>query len=415
MGKAVVILGGTVAALSLASAAWAVPAPQGAPFSASSCTNCRQEEPSVAGAASGGFMTVWEGSSTKDLHGINGRLFTGAGTPQAADFPVAKNTAPDQYDAAVARDNAGNYVAVWSEVSAGNSDIMAQRFLANGTANGAAFKVSEDAAGTPTIPSDYNPAVARTNDGGFVVVWMNLLPSSPTFPGTTPQVLARRFNAAGAPLGAQVKISTGLVLGDRPDVCVDTAGRSVAVWTTVDAFRPFQSNQKGISLRRLTPAGIPTGAAETVVAPPVADSAKGAVSCGGGGTFVVVWHSDQAPASERTDILGQRFSRLGRPVGAVFRVNSTVTGSQKNPSISHDPQGRFVVVWQSDTGTRRGIFGRSFAANGAAIAPDFEVKSENADSTPPINPDVSHVGTAGNFVVVWQEGTQTILGRRFTP
>jgi hypothetical protein len=415
MGKAVVSVGGTLAALCLATSAWAVPAPQGAPFRASSCTNCREEEPSVAGALSGGFMAVWEGSSTKDLRGINGRLFTSVGAPQAADFLVAKDLAPDQYDAAVARDSSGKYVAVWSQVTAGNSEIMAQRFLANGAPNGAAFKVNQDAAGTPTIPSDFNPAVARTNDGGFVVVWMSLLPSSPTFPGTTPQVLARRFNAAGSPLAAQVKISTGLVLGDRPDVCVDTAGRPIAVWTTVDEFRPFQSNQKGISLRRLTPAGAPIGGTETVVAPPVADSAKGAVSCGNGSTFVVVWHSDQAPASERTDILGQRFTRLGRPVGPVFRVNSTVTGSQKNPSISHDPQGRFTVVWQADLGTQRGIFGRAFVANGTAVGADFEVKSEVADSTPPINPDISHLGGSGNFVVVWQEGTQAIFGRRFTP
>ena len=415
MGKAVVFVGGTLAALCLATAAWAVPAAQGAPFSASSCTNCRQEEPSVAGATTGGFMVVWEGSSTKDLHGINGRLFTPAGTPQAADFLVAKNVVPDQYDAAVARLTSGNYVAVWSQVSAGNSEIMAQRFLANGTASGAVFKINVDAAGTPTIPSDYNPAVARTNDGGFIVVWMSLLPSSPTFPGTTPQVLARRFNAAGAPLGAQAKLSTGLVLGDRPDVCVNTAGEPVAVWTTVDAFRPFQSNEKGISFRRLTSAGVPIGTTETVVAQPLSSSAKGAVSCGAGSTFVVVWHSDQAPASERTDILGQRYTPLGRRLGAVFRVNITVTETQKNPSISHDPQGRFVVVWQSDLGTRRGIFGRAFTAAGAPVAPEFEVKSEASDSTPPINPHISHIGTAGNFVVVWQEGTQTVFGRRFTP
>lgn len=415
MVKAVVFMGGALAALCLAVPLWAVPTPQGAPFRASSCSNCRQEEPSVAGAASGAFLAVWEGSTAADLRGINGRLFTSAGAPQAADFAVAKNLAPDQYDAAVTRDSKGNYVAVWSQVTAGNSEIMAQRFKPTGTVLGAAFKVNQDATGTPTIPADFNPAVARTNDGGFVVVWMNLLPASPTFAGTNPQVLARRFNAAGAPLGAQVKINTGLVHGDRPDVCVDTFGQAVAVWTTVDAFRPFQANFKGVSLRRLTPAGALVGANETVVAAPVASSAKGAVSCGSGGTYVVVWHSDQPPAADRTDILGQRFSRLGRKIGPVFRVNSNTTRDQKNPSISHDAQGRFVVVWQADLDSTRGIFGRQFTAAGAAVGPDFEVLSEKDDSTPPTNPDVSHIGGAGNFVVVWQDGTQAILGRRFTP
>lgn len=415
MGKAVVYLWGALAALCFVTSAWAGPTAQGVPFRASSCTTCRQEEPSVAGATTGGFLAVWEGSIANDSKGIAGRLFTSTGTPQAADFLVAKNVVPDQYDSAVARDSKGNYVAVWSSVANGNSEIMAQRFLANGTASGTAFKVNQDATGTPTIPADYNPAVARTSDGGFVVVWMNLLPPSATFQGTTPQVLSRRFKSTGAAVGPQVKINNGLVLGDRPDVCVDTSGKAVAVWTSVDEFRPFEPSQKGVSLRRLETNGKVIDPAETVVAAPVAGSAKGAVSCGAGSTFVVVWHSDQAPAVERTDILGQRFSRLGRKVGGAFRVNSTVTSYQKNPSISHDSQGRFVVVWQFDQVTKRGIIGRAFTAAGAASGLDFEIKSETADSTPPTNPDISHTTTTGNFVVVWQEGTQGVFGRRFTP
>jgi hypothetical protein len=30
-------------------------------------------------------------------------------------------------------------------------------------------------------------------------------------------------------------------------------------------------------------------------------------------------------------------------------------------------------------------------------------------------PDIATVGTAGNFVVVWQAGPQSIRGQRFTP
>ena len=144
-------------------------------------------------------------------------------------------------------------------------------------------------------------------------------------------MLARKLNATGVPVGTQVKISTGLVNGDRPDVCVDTAGGPVVVWTSVDGFPLFEANHKGVSLRRLTAAGAPTGTAETVVAAPTASSSQPAVSCGSGSTFVVVWHSDQPPAAERADILGLRFSRLGRPVGTVFRVNVTATREQAEP------------------------------------------------------------------------------------
>jgi hypothetical protein len=405
MRNAVVLAG----ALGLAAVSvWAGPTPQGAAFRISACTNCRQEKPAVAGSASGGFLAVWEGSSTQDFRGINGRLFTGT-TPAAADILVSKNVASDQYDAAVARDSKGNFVAVWSEVAGGNSEIMGQRFLASGARAGSVFKVNQDAVGAASIPADLKPAVARTNDGGFVVVWLTIQLGSNN---SAPQVLARRFNASGAPLGAQAKLSTGLLDGQRPEVCVDTSGRIITVWTSVDQFLPFQPNKKGIAMRRLTPAGVPIAPEEVVVAP-TANILTPALSCGSGSTFVVVWHGDQAPAQEGTDILGQRYSRLGRKVGPVFRLNTVVTREQRNPSISHDAKGNFVVVWQGYAGTKLGIFGRRFSAAGAATGPEFEVVTDPLQM--PVDPRVAHIGTAGNFVVVWQSPTRAVFGRRFTP
>lgn len=415
MVKASAFLGGALA-LGAATAAWAGPTAQGAPVRISSCTTCIEESPAVAGAPSGAFTTVWEGTTANDPKGVSGRFFGATGTALAANFRANPNAA-DQYDAAVARDNAGNFIAVWSEVSNGNSEIMARRYKVNGTPLGAIFKVNQDAAGTPTIPSDFNPAVAPTKDGGFIVVWMNLLPSGPGFPGTTPQVLARKISSAGAPLGTQVKINTGLVNGDRPDVCVDTQGQPVAVWTSVDGFPLFEANHKGVSLRRLTPAGAVTGTAETVVAAPTSDSLKPAVACGAGSTFVVVWHSNQPPTVDRYDILGLRFSRLGRPVGQPFVINTATAQDQRNPSVAFDPKGNFVVVWQSYVSAQKaGIYGRRFAAAGTPLSTEFEVTSGANGPTAPGNPDVATIGPNGNFVVVWQTGGgQGVFGRRFTP
>jgi hypothetical protein len=329
---------------------------------------------------------------------------------------MAQEVTPDRYDGAVARDKKGNFIVVWSSVADDNSDIVAQRFRPNGTPIGAAFQVNVDDPAAPTVPVDFNPAVAPTSDGGFIVAWTSLLPDGVDFHGTTPQVLARRFTAAGTPAGAQVQVSTGLVKGDRPGVCVDTSGRPVIVWTTVDAFRPFQSNLSGVSLRRLSAKGALLGIGETVVAPPAAQSVRAAVSCGNGSTFVVVWHSDAAPAGQQSDILGQRFSNQGRPVGATLVINTTTTGYQKNPAISHDPSGNFVVVWQSDLGSRVGVFLRRYTSKGAPTGPEREVASDAPNALAPANPAVSHIGTKGNFVVLWQDGSLGgIHGERFTP
>jgi hypothetical protein len=417
MVKAAGFKRGALAGLFLAaSAAWAGPVPLEPPFRVSSCPDCRQTVPAVAGQTTSAFLAVWEGLNASGAQSVNGRFFMPTGTPLGTDFSMAQEVSPDRYDGAVTRDKKGNYIVVWSSVASDNSDIMAQRFQPNGTPLGAAFKVNVDDPAAPTVPVDFNPAVAPTSDGGFIVAWTSLLPDGVNFQGTTPQVLARRFTAAGSPAGAQVKVSTGLVKGDRPGVCVDTSGRPVIVWTTVDAFRPFQSNLNGVSLRRLSAKGAPLGTTETVVAPPTAESVRPAVSCGNGSTFVVVWHSDVAPAVDQSDILGQRFSNQARPVEAKFVVNTTTTGFQRNPAISHDPSGNFVVVWQSDLGSKVGIFVRRYTAKGAPTGPELEVVSDVPNAVAPANPAVAHLGTKGNFVVVWQDGSLGgIYGKRFTP
>ncbi|PYQ64614.1 MAG: hypothetical protein DMF53_07090 [Acidobacteria bacterium] len=414
MQKAVLLWGG-VLALGLSAAAWAGPTAQGAPFHVSSCTTCIQQVPAVAGSASGAFLTVWKGASPVDSNGVSGRMFSGTGTPMGSDFLANKDLVQDQYDPAVARDGQGSFIVVWSEVVNGNSEIKGRRYGPTGAALGAPFKINQDQAGTPTIPADFNPAVAALKDG-FIVTWMSILPAGNGFPGTTPQVLARKLGPTGAPVGNQVKINTGLVNGDRPDVCVDTSGKPVVVWTSVDGFPLFEANHKGVSLRQLTPAGALVGTAETVVAAPKAGSVHPAVSCGNGSTFVVVWHSDQSPAVDQTDILGQRFSRLGRPVGTPFRINTTVANQDRNPSIAHDAKGNFVVVWQAYLGSAKvSILGRRFNASAAALSPELEVFAGADNAMVPGNPDVAMIGTTGNFVVVWQDGAQSISGRRFTP
>lgn len=413
MRTAVVFTGGALAFCLAAGVAWTAPKPpqgpkpQGNAFRVTSCTNCREEKPVVAGLASGSFLTIWEGTSAKDGNGISGRLFGGTGTAAAPDFQVNKDTGPDQYDAAIARDNQGNFIAVWSEVANGNSEIKAQRFLPTGAPLGNPIQVSSDPVGANPPPADFNPVVARTKDG-FVVVWISLIQ------GNNPQVEARRFSVVGAPLGPQAKISTGLVNGNRPDVCVDTSGQVVAVWTNVDQIVPFQSNRKGVALRRLSATGAPLGP-EQVVAAPQATSVQPAVSCGAGSTFVVVWHTDFPPAVDRTDILAQRYSRLGRKVGTPIRINSTTTGYQRNPSIAHDTKGNFVVAWQADLGPREGIYDRRFNTSATATGLEFEVVVDNDNATEPGYPRVDHIGTTSNFVIVWQDGSRAIMGRRYTP
>jgi hypothetical protein len=391
------VLASTILLLALLSPAAAGAAGLGTPFAVASCTDCRQSQASVAGAPSGRFVVVWEGASPRDAHGILRRLFEPAGSPRGGEALVNRNIPPEQYDSAVAADARG-YVAVWTEEQPGGGSILlAQRFRPLGSRLGGPIAVSADPPGGRI--DNFNPAVARTPDGGFVVAGIRFRPVGAAGEDTDPEVYARGFSAAGVALGPPARVSASLASGNRPDLCADAAGRVVAAWTTVDAFRPFEPSLEGVSARRLARSGAPVGN-ELVVARPLARQAPAAVSCGKAG-FVVAWASDQAPAVHRTDVLARRFTVRGRGLGPTLVVNSATEGDQRNPAISHDRAGNFVVVWQDFAA--RALQARRFAANGVPAGEQFQVRTDPSGSTGPAEPDLAHVGAGGTFVVVWRE------------
>jgi len=390
------------------------PAPLGAKFRASACTTCSQVSSSVAGVASGEFFVAWEGKSAADSQGVAGRMFKNNGTPKGADLQINPTALPAQHDVAVAGDATG-YVAAWSQVEGVNSEVYVRRYTAAGVAVGSAVKVNN--ADNPASPpyADFNPVVAKTTGGAFVVVWVRFKPSGPTTAGTDPEVLLRRFNNAGGALGAPVKLNVNLVNGDRPDVCVDSTGQIDVAWTSADGFPPFEANHKGVSVRRVAPAGTTIGG-EILVAAPLATSAPVGIACGTQGQFMVVWQSERPPAVTREDILGVRYTKAGVKMGNVFVVNSARPGSQRSPQVSADTAGNYVVVWQSENPpSGLGVFGRRFTSAAVATGNDFAVDTSVGTEPRSIDPDVAHLGSTKNFVVVFQDGLKGIWARRFGP
>ena len=389
------------------------PAPVGAKFRVSTCTTCNQREPALAGVPSGEFFAAWAGQSGLDLHGVAGRLFKNTGAPKAPDFLINRGVLPpDQDDVAVAGDATG-YVAAWASLLALNRDVFVQRYTLAGVATGSPILVNLPDTTTPAF-ADFNPIVAKTAGGGFVVAWVRFQPAGVGTNGTNPEVLLRRFNNSGVALGNPIKLNTNLVNGDRPDLCVDTTGQVNVVWTSADGFPLFQANHRGVSVRIVSAAGATVGN-EIIVAQPLATLAPVAISCGKTGIFTVAWESDLPPSTDAADILGSRYSKVGRRLGTVFRINSLNAGRQQNPALSHDAAGNLVAVWQSDTGNGGGILGRRFSAANVAAGPDFLIDAYAAGETHSIEPDVAHVGTTGNFVVVFEDGLQGVFARRYTP
>lgn len=403
-----------VLAVLSATGAGAAPASLGPSFPVSNCNTCAQRMPTAAVLPNGNFLVTWEGSNAQDPKAAFGRVFK---SPQAASglpFLLTPTLAPDQYDAEVAADATG-YVAVWTSITVANSDVYAQRFNTSGGKVGNPILVNVDGAPPALRGLDFKPAVTKLPGGGFAVVWSRSFPATITTPGTAPVVLSRVFGATGAPLGPPVAISTGLVNGDRPSVCADTTGRFVAVWTTDDELRPFEASKIGVKARRMSKTNAPLGP-EMVIAPPKATDSTAAVACGKGNVFAVAWQSDQAPALRRADVLVARYQMTGAKVGATILANKITDRDQKNPSISYDPAGNFVVVWESTLESGGGaILARRFSTNGAPTGDDFTITSvPTITDQKPVNPEVVHQGTAGNFLVLWQKAS-LLYGQRFKP
>jgi len=398
----------------LPAAVAAATAPLGARIAVSACASCSKDFPSVAGSPSGRFLATWQSLDPLNpaRRAVAARLFASWGAPRTADFPLDRR-AVQQYDAQVAATPQGTFVAVWSAIVGGQSDVFAQRLSALGAPLGPVVPVSKDDPRASAPPSDFNPAVATAADGGFAVAWMSLVPPSAASPGASPVLLARRFDAAGRPLGAPLQMSDTLVSGKRASICIDTAGRLVATWVSVDALLPFEPSHEGVAVRRAAANGQPLGPS-IVISPPANANASSAVACGPGSTFVVAWQADEAPGSSFSDVFALQLTRAARAFAPPIRVDTARAGEQKNPAVAFDRAGNFVVVWEGDApGGGQRVSGRRFAFSGAPYGPEFAVAPGGPGI--PAHPALAMISTAGGFVVMWRDGVAGLEGQRFTP
>ena len=116
------------------------------------------------------------------------------------------------------------------------------------------------------------------------------------------------------------------------------------------------------------------------------------------GGFVVTWNSD-------SDIYAQRYDGEGTLVGDEFRVNSYTSGTQQTPSIASLDDGGFIVTWSDSSGHDGGssydIRGRRYDLNGEALADEFLV-NQSMVSGNQYTPSVSGLKNGG-FVVSWRD------------
>ncbi|MBA5776154.1 cadherin-like domain-containing protein, partial [Stappia sp. F7233] len=248
---------------------------------------------------------------------------------------VNDHTPSHQNASAVARLDDGGYVVVWASNGQDGSGygIYAQRYDADGTAAGSEFRVN-----AATANSQRQPAVAALAGGGFVVTWAS------TGDGSLEGVYQQRFDAGGAALGGQDLVNETIAGSqDLAQVAGLAGGGHVVVWRSARA----DGSGHDVYLRAYDAAGAALGG-EALVSGGVAGEGNGqdlpvlaALSDGG---VLVAWSSADGDGA---GVFARRFDAAGNAAGAAFQVNSHDVGAQEEPAVAALADGGFVIAWRS--------------------------------------------------------------------
>lgn len=208
-------------------------APLGGPFRVNPEMLIWRGRPDVAVAACGGerFVVVWGSNDESSGWGVSGRVYARFGRPLTEPFPVAEEGGSDPFHPAVACDES-RFVAVWTG-GRNSQEAFARRFDLEGSPEGPELRVAGIAR---------YPAVALLPGGGFAVAW-----------GGGPQVLLRRFDAAGRGIGDEVRLSTEEAhhIDPGPGLAAGPGGQLLAVWGATGAYRSvgrFVDGVRGLPL-----------------------------------------------------------------------------------------------------------------------------------------------------------------------
>ena len=200
-------------------------APVGAEFQVSTYTFAQQRLPAVGSAPNGDFVVAW-GSVAQDNpggdYGVFGRRFSSAGAPLTGEFLINAYTVNAQERPTIGMDGSGGFVVAWASTGqdGANDGIFARRFSSAGAPITAELQVN-----TYTLGGQFQPSVASSADGGFVVAW-----ESDDEDGYGYGAFARRFSSAGAALGGTIQISNQTSGNEyRPAVAASGSGFVIAL------------------------------------------------------------------------------------------------------------------------------------------------------------------------------------------
>ncbi|MDA1231571.1 MAG: Ig-like domain-containing protein, partial [Planctomycetota bacterium] len=280
-----------------------------------------QAEAVVAVRDSGDYVVAWSGKGGGgESDGVWIQLFNASGTPDpGGNIRVNTQTIDVQSDPAIAMDNAGNFVVVWTSLNQDGdiAGVYGQRFDSVGNTVGSEFQVN-----TIWTSAQRSASVAMDADGDFVVVW-----EDKDLDGQNEGIFAQRYNSLGVAQGAQLQVNTNWPgKQSSPEVAMDAAGNFVVAWT--DNW--LDGHNEGVFAQRFDKDGNPLGSEFQVNTQWSKKQHDADIAMNAVGEFVIVWTSEQQDGGSNSGVYGQRYDAAGNTVGGEFLINSTIANHQEN-------------------------------------------------------------------------------------
>src|SRR5262245_13246711 len=210
-------------------------------FPVNTTTRNAQFDSDTATNAGGTSVVAWVDTFSPTDHDIRAQRFNAFGTKIGPEI-VVSFSGLDESSPAVAIDDQGRFVVTWVQrLAGGDTNVVAQRFDANGIAMGGVIQVG---AGTFRESA---PDVAMDISGNFVVSYTRNTNNN------NPDVFAKRYNNAGTLLNV-VNVAVGPKAETNSSIAMTPDGRFAVAWQ--EAFSPTDQD---IKLGRFTAAGASLG------------------------------------------------------------------------------------------------------------------------------------------------------------
>ena len=180
--------------------------------------------------------------------------------------------------------------------------------------------------------------------------------------GQAQGVYARVFDVSGRAVTGEVRVP-GTRTGAQRDAAVVSLpdGGFQVAWSGAG-----KGDANGIFSRQFNGAGRPLGPEFRVNTSRTAVESQPTIARDGDRQVVIAWQSrGDALDPSGFGVVARRFAPDGTPLGGEFLLNQTRRGEQSDPSIAFLADGRFVAAWQGAGGADSdGVYLREFFGNG---------------------------------------------------